>query len=187
MTIRDLASGLGVSPATVMNLKREGMPGDLAGARAWYAQRGDRRKVKGPTAAERGTGDLVDLSDEGLSGTIVRLKQVERAIAKSIVQAHKDGRIADGINLRREHVAAIKAIYEAEAKSIKINEARGRLISVDRALNLINDAMQSAILVLRRLPELGRTPEERARLEAFLNGVLAEIRTGAATGLNKAA
>jgi hypothetical protein len=61
------------------------------------------------------------------------------------------------------------------------------LISVDKALGLINEAMQSAIVVLRRLPEMGRDPEEGRRLEAFLNGVLSEINPGAADGLKHAA
>jgi hypothetical protein len=61
------------------------------------------------------------------------------------------------------------------------------LISVDKALGLINEAMQSAIVVLRRLPEMGRNPEERRRLEAFLNGVLSEIKRGAADSLKNAA
>ena len=91
-----------------------------------------------------------------------------------------------GLSICAERVAVIKAIYDAESKLIKIDEARGRLISVDRALSMINEAMQSAILVLRRLPEMGRTPEERARLEAFMNGVLAEIKAGAAAGLKYA-
>jgi hypothetical protein len=43
--------------------------------------------------------------------------------------------------------------------------------------------MQSAIVVLRRLTEMGRDPEERRRLEAFLNGVLSEIKRGAADRL----
>ena len=84
-------------------------------------------------------------------------------------------------------MAAAKAVYDAELKEIKIKEVRGKLVSVDRALNLINEAMQSAVLVLRRLPELGRDPEERRRLEAFLNGVLAEIKSGAIEGFNRAA
>jgi hypothetical protein len=89
--------------------------------------------------------------------------------------------------LRREHVAAIKALYDAESKLIKINEARGRLITVDRALGMINDAMQSAILLLRQLPHLARDPQEKQKLEAFLTAVLSEIKMGAANGLKHVA
>jgi hypothetical protein len=93
--------------------------------------------------------------------------------------AFRNDKIAEAVSLRREHVAAIKALYDAESKLIRINEAHGRLISVDHALSMINEAMLSAIIVLRPLPERARNPGERTRLQALMNGVLAEIRNGA--------
>jgi hypothetical protein len=78
-------------------------------------------------------------------------------------------------------------LYAAEEKLIRIGESRGKLISIDRALGMINEALQSAILVLRRLPELARDPEQRLALEAFLNAVLEECKAGAIEGARKSA
>ena len=62
---------------------------------------------------------------------------------------------------------------------IKINVSRGKYVTVDMALSMIDAALKEAILTLRRLPELARDGEERPRLEAFMNGVLDAIRSGA--------
>ena len=187
LTIRQWASELGVSTGTVANLRREGMPGDLAEAKRWLELRNANKRRQRFLHRDDVAPAAGEVEAEGLEGTVTRLRGLERDLANAASRAFKAGQIPESITLRREHVAAIKAIYDAESKLIKINETRGRLVSVDRALNLINDAMQSAILVLRRLPELGRDPEERRRLEAFLNGVLAEIKSGAVEGFNRAA
>jgi hypothetical protein len=182
-TIRTLATELGVSVGTVMNLKRDGMPTELAEAKAWYALRAtNRRAFKTPGAV-----DPNEIEADALENSLPRIRRLEKAVALAAERAFKEGNVAEAISLRREHVGAIKTLYEAESKLIKINEARGKLISVDRALSLINEALQSAILVLRRLPEMGRDADERRRLEAFMNGVLAELKTGAADGLKHAA
>ena len=87
--------------------------------------------------------------------------------------------------LRREHCTALKTLYGAEEKLIKINANRGKLITVDSALALVNEAMQEAILTLRQLPDLGGDAVEKERLAAFLNGVLDAIRRGAEVGIKR--
>jgi len=180
--IERLKAEQSLSRPQVYRCLKAGMPIELAAAKEWRA-RSVRARAKAEESADEAP---VDFSGEGLEGTVERLREMERALAEAGARAFKEGKVAEATILRREHVAVIKAIYDAESKLIKIDEARGRLISVDRALSMINEAMQSAILVLRRLPEMGRTPEERARLEAFMNGVLAEIKAGAAAGLKYA-
>jgi hypothetical protein len=193
MTIRELARALEISPALVYRLLRRGMPREVEAAKEWRARTIRARATPAAKPAvvidmsdESRPGVIVELVDaDGYAGMIERLRRLEKDLAAAAGRAFRADRVAEAITLRREHVAAVKAIYETEAKSIKIDEARGRLVSVDRALNLINDAMQSAILVLRRLPELGRDPEERRRLESFLNGILSEIKSGAVEGFNR--
>jgi hypothetical protein len=187
MSIRSLAKDLGISPTRVAQLAKKGMPTrSLAEAQSWRTQ-----YIRPPTTAKSNVVALYEVAggidDDDLSSTLQRLRHVERSTATALEGLLRAGKIAEAAALRREHVAVIKAIYDAEIKSIKIAEIRGQLISVDRALAMINEAMQSAILVLRRLPEMGRDPAERARLEAFMNGVLAEIKTGAADGLKRTA
>ena len=70
---------------------------------------------------------------------------------------------------------------------LKINEAKDNLIRVERVLGMINEAMQEAILILRRLLELARDPDEKHRLETFMNGALGAIKAGAAEGFKNAA
>jgi hypothetical protein len=193
MTIRQLARELELSRSMVGKLTQRGMPTTSAQeAREWRI-RCLRVRKKHDTAVSPDSPpawapvQVAELGPEQLEDTIPRLRALEKSLALAAERAFKVDKIAEAISLRREHVAAIKALYDAESKLIKINETRGRLISVDRALNMINEAMRSSILLLRRLPDLARTPEERGRLEAFLNAVLNEMKMGAAEGLKHAA
>jgi hypothetical protein len=95
------------------------------------------------------------------------LRKGQKATAEALERALAGDRIMESVMLRREHLTALKALYDAEAKPIKIHEARGKLVSIDRALGMINDALQEAILVLRRLPDLGRDAVEKAKLRRF--------------------
>ena len=191
MSVRELARKLGLGASQTSQLLRRGMPRDPEAAREWRARcvRPRARPVRAtapPSLVASATstfwpGALIELGGEELEDTIPRLRRLEKNLAVAAERAFREGRTPEAISLRREHVTAIKALYDAESKLIKINEARGRLISVDRAFAMINEAMQSAILVLRRLPEMGRDPDERRRLEAFMNGVLVEIRRSTRT------
>jgi hypothetical protein len=178
MTIRELAAALGVSNGSVVNWKRQGMPDGIEEARAWVKHRGRRRGD--PPAAT--VPIEVPAGEYNLADTVPRLRMLEENIAKASAQAYREGKLSEAISLRREHVSAIRAVYEAESKLVKIQEMRGKLIPVEKALAIVNNAIQSGIVVLRRLPELGKTPEERRRLEAFLNAVLTELKDGAAAG-----
>jgi hypothetical protein len=54
------------------------------------------------------------------------------------------------------------------------------------ALGMINQALSEPLILLRRLPELAGTAEEKSKLEAFLEGCLEAIRRGAQVGYEKA-
>jgi hypothetical protein len=125
------------------------------------------------------------LSDEGLEASLPRLRKLERSTASALERALASDNITAAVSLRREHVAVLRTLYNAEEKMLKIDEARGRLISVDKALGLISEALSAPLILLRRLPELGKDPEERKRLEAFLSAVLNEIKDGAQRGFNR--
>jgi hypothetical protein len=121
MATYDQFAALGVSVGTVINLRREGMPADLADAKAWYATRaGAKRRFKMPTAV-----DPADIEAEDLEDSLPRIRRLEKALALAAERAFKAEKIPEAISLRREHVAAIKILYDAESKLIKINEARG--------------------------------------------------------------
>jgi hypothetical protein len=186
MSIRSLAKALGISPTRVAQLMRKGMPSEPEAARSWRLQ-----YVPAPTTAKSNVVPMHQAVNEGedledLGATLSRLRHVERSTAAALEGLLRQGKVAEVAALRREHVAVIKAIYDAESKRIKIDEARGKLISVDKALSMISEALAAPIIMLRRLPELGRDPEERKRLEVFLNAVLNEMRDGGQRGLERA-
>lgn len=96
----------------------------------------------------------------------------------------REGRVTEAQALRREHSSLIKSLFEASTKVIRVEEARGKLIRLDTALSMVSEALAAPIITLRRLPELAQNSEQRARLEAFMNGVLEEIKAGAVRGFN---
>jgi uncharacterized protein YnzC (UPF0291/DUF896 family) len=112
---------------------------------------------------------------------------VERSTAAALEELLRVGKVAEVAALRREHVAVVKAVFDAETKSIKIAETRGKLITVDKALSMISEALSEPLIMLRQLPSLAGDEAGRARLSAFVNGVLDAIRAGAARGLERTA
>lgn len=125
------------------------------------------------------------LSGEELEDTIPRLRRLEKATALALERALKADNLTAAVALRREYCTALRTLYNAEEKLIKINVSRGKYVTVERALNMIDESLKAPILMLRRLPDLGRDSEERAKLEAFLNAVLNEMKAGAERGLNR--
>jgi hypothetical protein len=204
LSTRAMGRELGISGPVVVRYKKRGMPmDDPAKAREWRALY--VRPLTGPPRpqlssssfassssqrqTETATSNVVDLyatevGAEQLEDTIPRLRRLEKATSVALERAIKEDNLTASVALRREHCTALKTLYNAEEKLIRINVSRGKLIAVSEALSMINNSLQSGITVLRRLPELGRTPEERTRLAAFLNSVLNEFRAGAATSVH---
>jgi len=190
-----MARALDVSHGTVGNYARRGMPLDaIEAARAWVGRLPPRRRLRcGATNGTGGTNGTtpasaidtagVDLAGETLESGIPRLRRLEIATAAALDRARAADKAFEAASLRKQHLDALRGLYEAETKLIKIDQARGKLASIDRTLMMIDAAFKPAVQVLRRLPELGRDAEEKQRLEAFMNAVLNEIKLGAAEGL----
>lgn len=188
MSIRQLARDLGISPTRVVQLAKKGMPTDSPESAAqWRTQ-----YITPPTTAKSNVVAMHEVShvrsfsaeDDGdLTGTLQRLRHVERSTSAALERLLKEGKVAEAAALRREHVATVKALFDAETKSIKIAETRGRLISVDRALSMVNEAVAEPLIMLRQLPSLAKDDADRARFNAIVNGILVAMREGAARGL----
>jgi hypothetical protein len=97
------------------------------------------------------------LGGEELEDSIPRLRRLEKATGLALERALKENNVAASVALRREHCTALRTLYGAEEKLIKINVSRGKYVTVDMALNMIDAALKEAILTLRRLPELAGT------------------------------
>lgn len=195
-----LPKALGLDRRLIGRDIKRGMPRTLSGAREWRALHVRPRNRPEQEATCTGGHDddirpksnVVDLygteiGAEQLEDTIPRLRRLEKATALALERAIKADNVTAAVALRREHCTALKTLYGAEEKLIKIQQTRGKLVSIERALSMINEALRAPVLLLRRLPDLARTPEERPRLEAFLNGVLNEMKMGAADGLKRSA
>ena len=186
--IRELGRRLGLDPSLVSRLVKRGMPVDSEeNARAWRRQFTKTRKVGPPPVVPIASNGAHEGNNgvENLESTLQRLRQQERDIAAALSTLLKEGRLAEAAALRREHVGTVKSLFDCETRALKIAEARGKLISIEQALSIVNNSLQSGLLVLRRLPELAKTVEERTRLESFLASVLNEFRAGAAESLKE--
>jgi hypothetical protein len=187
MSIRALARELGISPTRVAQLRAKGMPAEPEAARAWRLT-----YVVAPTTAKSNVvaiHEAVSIGDalEDLEATLGRLRHVERSTAATLAGLLKEGKVSEAAVLRREHVATVRALFDAETKSIKIAETRGKLISVDRALSMISEALSESVIMLRQLPNLAPDEALRARLQALVNGILDAMKEGAHRGLERRA
>lgn len=159
-----------------------------------HGDRGDHLsggKISDVPNTQRGNASIplnvVDLfsheAGEGqLEDTIPRLRRLEKATALALERAIKDDNHVAAVSLRREHCTALRTLYASEEKLLKIDEAKGKLIRLDRALAMIDEALKEPVIMLRQLPDLARSPEEKSRLEVFLHAILGAMRDGAARG-----
>ena len=78
------------------------------------------------------------------------------------------------------HLITIRVLYDFEAKLIKIKAARQKVVDIDRVERMIAGSFRAGAAVMARLPELGRDPEERRRLEEFMKNALKEFEIAGA-------
>ena len=203
LSLRALAKALGLDRRGVARDCARGMPKTVEGAIAWrLAYIRPREGTPRPSVVEaqdrvQGTPPKVVAFDyanpavgdeeEDLAVCISRLRRLEKTCAQALERHLREGRVTEAQALRREHSSLIKSLFEASTKLIRVEEARGRLIRLDTALSMVSEALSAPVITLRRLPELAQTPEQRARLEAFLNAVLSEIQEGAHRSLERSA
>jgi hypothetical protein len=128
---------------------------------------------------ERGDLYATEVGAEQLEDTIPRLRRLEKATAIALEKALKEDNVTAAVALRREHRQALRTLYGAEEKLIRINTSWGKLIKLETALAMIDSALKEPVMMLRQLPELGQSPEEWARLDAFLSAVLQALKDGA--------
>ena len=205
MSVRELGRRLGISASLVSRLVRKGMPMEEDGARAWRLtyvrsrQRSgensppptDSSKAKAPVSGENSPREakIIDFEDPSVSGgldaTLTRLRELECVTSQRLKRLLKHGAISEVIALRQQHAAMIRHLFDAEAKALKLREEREELISVERALGMINSSFSELLIVLRRLPDLAKSPEQKSALESFLAGCLGAMKRGAENGFQK--
>ena len=203
LTTRQLAKALDLDRRGVARDIKRGMPRTIQGARAWrlafVAHRRGHDQSRSPGGEEASTvthppaAQVVPVDfavpdseePEDLHASLGRLRRLERSTAAAIEQLLSQGKTTEAIALRREHATILRGLFDSSAKLLKLEEASGKLIPVSRALSMINDSLQPGLLMLRRLPELGKTAEQRSALESFVNAILEEFKAGATANLKR--
>jgi hypothetical protein len=178
LTQAKLALELGLSITQPKALAARGMPThDAEAARAW---RDANVRPPGNGHVEMHSVQMPRARGETLEDSLDRLRRLEKGLSKALGRAFHNGQVQQATALRREYIQSLAALSVAEAKLMKLQQERLQLISVSRALKIVDDGLQAGLTALRRLPELACDGAEKARLEEFLNAVLEEFRRGAA-------
>ena len=207
LSTRQLGRVLGLSAARGGQLKKAGCAmEDEEAAKSWYltyirsrrrsagnsAPSTDSSRTQAPVSAGNSAREakVVEFEEDssvpdGLDESLKRLRKLERVSALTLQKLLKAGRIAEAASMRAQHASVLKSLFDAELKVMRLAERRGELISVERALAMINSSFAELLITLRRLPDLGKTPEEKSKLEAFLAGCLEAMKRGAEEGFKK--
>ena len=183
-----MAQALGVSPSLIVKLAKRGMPmDDPVKAREWrlaYTRQGPRGKRSGeilqfdfvaPTGEE-----------ENLQETLGRLRKLERTTSITIERLLAKDEVPKAIALRQQHASMIKSLFDCETKALRLAQDRGELISLQAAEEMVINALREPVMLARQLPGLARDQSQKSALEAFANGLLEAIKSGAAGSLNGA-
>jgi hypothetical protein len=124
---------------------------------------------------------------EDLAACIRRLRRLEATCAQSLERMLREGRVSEAQALRREHASIIKSLFDASSKLLKLEEARGKLVSLDTALSMISESLSEPVILLRQLPSVARDSAERDRLQSIVYGILDAMKEGARRGLERTA
>ena len=202
---RAIAGALGVSPTTIGIWRKQGCPNtSLPSARAWMeANRPRIGRYQAPLQEELVRPRVSALPDnEDIYALVERLRRSEREIALEIndwlsllpelakQRGNKGKEALDAdrktaiighrvMLLRQEQRKAIQAILDGEGAIVKLERARGALISLDQAKNLVSTALMPAIIAIKRMPSSAESEREKARLSALAESLLATLRDSA--------
>jgi len=157
-------------------------------AKAWAEARANRPVVEvdaQPLPMEGAGESPYDVRD--------RLRKAEKAIAgemrgldEALKRARKDGDVSLAYKLsrslrsaREEHRKAIDSLLKAEKRIVELEKARGALVTLDVAKDLITRTLAPVTAWLKRLANSARNDDEKALLTQSGEDGLALIRDSA--------
>jgi hypothetical protein len=189
MTRQQLQDALGFQKAYTNKLIGKGMPTtSVEDARKWLEEHQVRGKpgVRSKGAPRTAALVLPVEGDSTLADAVSRLQGSERAVSARINEVTAElQKISDNdeqkklsnqlADLRGEQKQIVTALAKAENDLVKLQKARGQLISIDDAKALVSKALASAITALKRIPQSGQNPDEQNRLAGIVDAGLAEI------------
>jgi hypothetical protein len=207
-----LGKALSRSKPTIGRWRKAGMPNtSVEGAREWASTNRPHRGPPTPQQEALESPTIVLPEDEDAYATVRRLRLAEREIAgaiegwctislpkvteernaaktaKAVLEAER--RITQVQNkiegLRKEQRVAIKALLEAEQHLVKLEKARGKLVTLDEAKDLITKSLTPVLIAIRKLPDSAQSQEERSRFAAIAESLLSVIRESATAAVSK--
>lgn len=106
------------------------------------------------------------------------LAERSKAKGKALIEAERKVTI---INhkievLRREQRQAVSALLDAEGDVVKLERARGKLLTLDEAKEMATKCLLPIAIEIRKLPDMAESDRERSRLAAKAESLLAIIR-----------
>jgi hypothetical protein len=207
----DIARSLGVEAVTIGVWRKLGMPnGTIAAAREWMeANKPVTAHRRTSTPTEDLKQPLVALPDEDPTEVVKRLRLAERTIAAGLTgwidialpEAIKErdearpGKAQDEAErkitvihykieaLRKEQRAAVSALFKAEQDAVKLDRARGKLITIDEAKDLASKLLLPSIIAIRKLPDAATDENERNKFSAIAEMLLSGMREAATAAL----
>jgi hypothetical protein len=194
LTTRGLARLLGLSPGRGGQLAKQGCPLDNEeNALAWYVthvkparrpassppDKSDVQSRNAPPGTNTISGAISNTgngSAEHLADSLNRMRILERRLVTEIEESLVKREYSNFVLLRREHVATIKALFAAESQYLTILKTRGKLITIEAHLSLSSEVLASLSVLVRGLPGMATTPEERRVLEKVVEQLNAGVR-----------
>lgn len=188
---KDLSQILGLDTANASRFFRRGMPRNVDDAREWLKANVKRHRDRKIQLNEFliDTPEVVITGDEGPDAAVKRLRFSERQISCHIeaycnkldelnlernqaTTTHRASKLDSAItvisdkvaNLRKDHMAAAKALQDAELKLIKLEEARGALVSIDTCKDFTTKIMTPLIIYFRKIPDQATNDAEKELL-----------------------
>jgi hypothetical protein len=201
-TDTQLAKELGIDRTTAWRWRKEGMPSDdLEAAKAFAQNR--KPKPKPAQIMETVAGDKTLTIHAGEKTETAydvrdRLQAQERSISAEITDLNSALEQARHANdekaaykllqalksAREEHRRQADSLLKAEGRIILLEKNRGDLVSVSAAKEFISKIIVPLTIFLRKLPDVGRNPEEKGLLETLREAGLAVLRDSAAEAAN---
>jgi hypothetical protein len=188
-----LATHLHVNRSTAFRWRKVGCPtNDLEAASQWA----QNRKPAGKKITTEGVESIAPVVVAGETAYDVRdrLQAQEKSISAEISGLNQALEEARGANdekaayrllqalksAREEHRRQADSFLKAEGRIILLEKNRGELVNLDVAKDFISKIINPLGIYLRKLPDAGRSDEEKALLATLGEAGLAVLRDSAA-------
>src|SRR5258708_4379557 len=207
LTHTEIAKALGVTQPTIHTWRQAGMPtASVEAARQWRETHRPHKGSVTPPVQEVLQAPSFELAVGNNPYDVVnRLQTFERTVSgqieawvnvslpqaraardnakgrKALLEAERTLSLIQGKIefLRREHRDASKALLNAERSVRKLEQERGRLITVDAYKDKITKVLAPILIEIRKLPDAAENEDEKVKFSAIATRLLGIMRESA--------